>query len=113
MRKDSPHRTQRIAQGEIANLARDSWRSGASLAVNSLSMVPSDDLALIPRTVRDKLDRVGIKLHLKEWDLLTIEERRRLVAQPCESAADIEGYRTEVTALIRRRTGRDPDLLLR
>lgn len=76
-------------------------------------MVQSDDLTLIPRSVRDKLDRVGIKLHLEEWELLTIEERRRLVEQPCESAADLECYRAELTALIRRCTGREPDLLLR
>jgi hypothetical protein len=28
--------------------------------------LPDDDLALIPRALRDKLDRVGIKLHLAE-----------------------------------------------
>jgi hypothetical protein len=76
-------------------------------------MVEDDDLALIPRAVRDKLDRVGIKLHLKDWELLTLEERRRLLHQACESAADIERYRDELTALIRMRTGRAPDLLLR
>ncbi len=76
-------------------------------------MTAGDDLTLIPRTVRDKLDRVGIKVHLREWELLSIEERRRLVEEPCQSAADVARYRAEVTALIRRRTGRDPDLLLR
>jgi hypothetical protein len=72
-------------------------------------MAASDDLKLIPRAVRDKLDRIGIKLHLKEWELLSAEERRRLVELPCESAADLECYRAEVAVLIRHRTGRDPD----
>jgi hypothetical protein len=75
---------------------------------------PSDDeLALIPRSLRDKLDRVGIKLHLKQWELLTREERRGLIDQSCESVTEIERYRAELTALIRARTGREPDLLHR
>ena len=73
----------------------------------------ADDLALIPRSVRDKLDRVGIKLHLKEWELLTLDERRGLVTTACESPADVERYRSELSALIRRRTGREPERLTR
>jgi len=72
-----------------------------------------DDLALIPRSLRDKLDRVGIKLHLKEWQLLTLAERRRLVEQVCDSADEIARYRSELAALIRLRTGHEPDLILR
>lgn len=72
-----------------------------------------DDLALIPRALREKLDRVGIKLHLAEWTLFTLAERRRFIAQPCESTEDIERYRAALTALIRRRTGHAPDLLVR
>ena len=40
--------------------------------------------------MRDKLDRVGIKLHLKQWELLTLDERRRLrdrLRSPGEIAA--------------------------
>jgi len=76
-------------------------------------MADTDDLTLMPRSLRDKLDRVGIKLHLKEWDLLTLPERRRLVEQPCESALEIDRYRAELTALIRDRTGHEPDRLQR
>lgn len=72
-----------------------------------------DDLALIPRSLRDKLDRVGIKLHLKEWELFTVAERQRLVDQPCESAGEIDALRTALTELIRRYTGREPDRRLR
>ena len=77
------------------------------------TMADTDDLALIPRSLRDKLDRVGIKLHLKEWEQFTLAERRQLVDQACDSAADIERYRSELSELIRRRTGHEPDLLVR
>lgn len=70
---------------------------------------PAEDLALIPRSVRDKLDRVGIKLHLAEWARLTLAERRRLVSQPCATAAEAARYRDDLVALIRERTGRPPD----
>ena len=72
-----------------------------------------DDLALIPRSLRDKLDRVGIKLHLREWELFTLAERRRLVDQPCGSADQIATLRADLTELIRRYTGREPDRLRR
>jgi hypothetical protein len=76
-----------------------------------MSGAADEDLALIPRALRDKLDRVGIKLHLKEWQRFTLAQRRRLVDQPCESADDVERYRSELTALIRGRTGHEPDLI--
>jgi hypothetical protein len=76
-------------------------------------MADSDDLTLIPRSLRDQLDRVGIKLHLKEWELFTLAERRRLVDHPCESNADLERLRTDLVELVRRYTGRAPDRLSR
>lgn len=75
-------------------------------------MADADDLALIPRSVRDKLDRVGIKLHLKDWERLTLDERRGLIEQPCDSADDLTRYRSDLIALVRRRIGRDPDLII-
>jgi hypothetical protein len=74
-------------------------------------MSDDDDLTLIPRSLRDKLDRVGVKLHLREWEALTHGERRRLVDQRCESDEEIERYRRELIALVRERTGHDADLL--
>ena len=41
------------------------------------------DLEFIPRAVRDKLNRVAIKLHWREWQALTLEERRELYEMPC------------------------------
>ncbi len=74
---------------------------------------PGDDLALMPRGVRDKLDRVGIKLHLVEWQRLSAAERRRLIDQPCATDADVDRYRADLIALVRERTGRAPDRLER
>lgn len=71
------------------------------------------DLALIPRSLRDKLDRAGVKLHLKEWELFTLAERQRLVDHPCESTGEIDTMRADLTEMIRRYTGREPDRVLR
>ena len=76
-------------------------------------MSDENDLTLIPRSVRDKLDRVGIKLHLKQWELFTLDERRHLVDAPCQSDVEIECYRTELAELIRRRAGIEPERLRR
>lgn len=75
-------------------------------------MADTDDLSLIPRALRDKLDRVGIKLHLEEWQTFTLSERRGLVDAACESAAEVDRFRSELSALIRLRAGHEPDLLL-
>jgi len=80
---------------------------------NRSAATSDDDLTLIPRSVRDKLDRVGIKLHLEQWALLTVAERRDLVDAACELPADVDRYRTQLSTLIRQRTGRDPDVLVR
>jgi hypothetical protein len=72
-----------------------------------------DLLELIPRTVRDKLDRSGIKLHLKEWQLLSLPERQRLRDLPCQTDYDVVRYTNEVEQLIRRRTGKLPERLQR
>lgn len=78
--------------------------------------MPNDDqenLELIPRSVRDKLDRVGIKLHLDEWQKMSLAERQDLVQQPCESSDEVDRYRRQVEDLIRRRTGNAPEYLPR
>ena len=59
----------------------------------------------MPRAVRDKLDHVRIKLHLKEWQALTLAERLRLRDLPCENDSDAKHYAAEVDALTLRVTG--------
>jgi hypothetical protein len=70
-----------------------------------------DDLELIPRSVRDKLDRVGIKLHLRDWQQMSSRERRELLEQPCESSDEVDPYRRKLERIIRRRTGNPPEYL--
>jgi len=74
-------------------------------------MTADDDLVLMPRAVRDKLDRVGIKLHLREWKLLTLAERRALVEGACDAAAEVARYAAAVQALVLARTGKPADRL--
>jgi hypothetical protein len=75
--------------------------------------VERDDLELIPRSVRDKLDRAGIKLHLRDWQKLSLNERRGLVEEPCESSDEVDHYRRSLEDLIRQRTGSAPEYLSR
>ena len=59
----------------------------------------TDDLDWIPRPVRDKLDRVGIKLHLKEWQALPLEGRRALCALACQTLAEKKAFQERLDAL--------------
>jgi hypothetical protein len=68
-------------------------------------------LTLMPRSIRDKLDRVGIKLHLKEWQAFSLAERTQLRDAPCDSASDLAAYAAMVEALVLRCTGKQPDRL--
>ncbi len=68
-------------------------------------------LVLMSRAIRDKLDRVRIKIHLQEWQTLTLAERAQLRDAPCDTAADIERYAALVNELVSRRTGKIPDRL--
>jgi len=70
-----------------------------------------DDLDLIPRSVRDKLDRIGIKLHLRDWQAFTRMERQRLCDLPCSSEAEMRDYGVELAQLVRRVTGAAPEAL--
>lgn len=74
-------------------------------------MSTESELELMPRMVRDKLDRVGIKLHLKDWQRLDLAARRRLCDQPCEAPGEIVRYRTDLETLIRDRLGGAPTYL--
>ncbi len=71
-----------------------------------------DSLELIPRSVRDKLDRVGIKLHLRQWQALSLHDRESLRDLPCESDAQVRHYAEILEDLIRRATGASADRIL-
>ena len=51
-----------------------------------------------------KLDQVGIKLSLKQWNKLSVEGRRQLVERPCDESAQMESYKQYLTALIEKFT---------
>jgi len=70
-------------------------------------------LDLMPHEVRDKLDRAGIKLHLKEWQALSLPERERLRDLPCDGDEVIRRYAAEVEQLVVRLTGKPPERLKR
>jgi hypothetical protein len=72
-------------------------------------MADGDDLELIPRGVRVKLDTVGIKLHLREWQVLVQAEREWLRDTPCMEPQEVDRYRRYLDELILKRTGRPPD----
>ena len=62
----------------------------------------------IPRPVRDKLDQVGIKLHLKEWQALRIEERQELCTLPCRTPAEKRTFQERLDTLALQRCGALP-----
>ena len=74
-------------------------------------MTDDSELELMPRIVRNKLDRVGIKLHLKDWQKLALDERRILCDLPCEAPEEILRYLHDLEALIRNRIGAQPEYL--
>ena len=91
---------------------------GAETAMGDEKQREADRLAeerleLIPRSVRDKLDRAGLKVHLKEWQALSMAEREHLRDLPCASAAEVARYAAEVERLVERVAGRSPERLKR
>src|SRR5215469_7329536 len=62
-------------------------------------------LRCIPMSVRMKLDQVGIKLSLKQWNRIPSSERRELVERHCDSAAEAAAYKARLVSLIEMHTG--------
>ena len=59
-------------------------------------------LELIPLSVRYKLDCAEVKLHLQQWQVLSLDERRLLVRQACTSSDEIHQYRALLADMIDR-----------
>ncbi len=68
----------------------------------------TDDLGWIPRSVRDKLDHVGIKLHLKEWQAFPLEDRQALCALPYQTTVEKRAFQERLNALALRHCGALP-----
>ncbi len=62
-------------------------------------------LAIIPLTVRYKLDVCEVKLHLQQWQKLTLADRQALVAAAFASQADIDACSKLLHALVDRHFG--------
>jgi hypothetical protein len=60
------------------------------------------DLSLIPLSIRYKLDRAEIKLHLTQWQKISLDDRQRLLDTPCGTATEITVYRALLLELIER-----------
>ncbi len=59
-------------------------------------------LELIPLSVRHKLDCAEVKLHLPQWQALSLDERRQLLRQPCADDEEVRRYRELLNAMIDR-----------
>lgn len=57
------------------------------------------DLRCIPMVVRFKLDRVGIKLSLRQWSKMGEPNRRGLLFKRCDSATETAAFHDEVVRL--------------
>ena len=60
------------------------------------------DFSLIPLSIRYKLDRAEIKLHLSQWQKISIDDRQRLLETPCGTATELTTYRALLLELIER-----------
>ena len=60
------------------------------------------DLSLIPLSIRYKLDRAEIKLHLTQWQKISIDDRQRLLDTPCSNAIEVATYRALLLEIIER-----------
>ena len=67
-----------------------------------------EDLVLIPRRVRDKLDRVRIKLHLREWQALSLGDRELLCTLPCDDEEEATAYTACLNRIVEATTGQPP-----
>ncbi len=59
-------------------------------------------LELIPLSVRYKLDCAEVKLHLPQWQALSVAERAQLLTMPCASHAEVRAYRELLNEMIDR-----------
>jgi hypothetical protein len=65
-------------------------------------------LRCIPMAVRFKLDACGIKLSLRHWSRLTLNDRHELRVIPCETEPEVAAYRDALIERVATRTGEEP-----
>lgn len=70
-----------------------------------------DNIRCIPMIVRFKLDACGIKLKLKEWNKMNLEERENLAILSIDSVEALASYRSYVEQMIMHHMGGQPTYL--
>lgn len=58
------------------------------------------DFRYIPMVVRFKLDRVGIKLSLKQWTKIGQANRQALARLACNTLGEVAGYRRSLVSMV-------------
>jgi len=66
-------------------------------------------LDCVPMTVRRKLDRIGLKVHLAQWQALGQGERLAICHLPADQADECEAMRTFVVEAVKRSSGVEPN----
>jgi len=68
-------------------------------------------LDCVPMTVRRKLDRIGLKVHLAQWQALGQGERLAICHLPAEQADECDALRTFILEVVQRTSGAEPATL--
>lgn len=68
-------------------------------------------LACVPMAVRRKLDRVGMKIGLQQWQALGRGERLAVCHLPDTSVEECDALRLFITEAVRRTSGEEPHAL--
>jgi hypothetical protein len=65
-------------------------------------------LDCVPMTVRRKLDRIGLKVHLAQWQALGQGERLAICHLPADQPDECEAIRTFIVESVKRTSGVEP-----
>ena len=65
-------------------------------------------LDCVPMTVRRKLDRIGLKIGLAQWQALGQGERLAICHLPAEQPEECEAVRSFITEAVKRVSGAEP-----
>ena len=69
------------------------------------------NIRCIPMIIRFKMDKVGIKLKLSEWNRFSTEERVQLALMPCFYDEEIDEYHYFLEGLVKKYTGRNATII--
>jgi hypothetical protein len=65
-------------------------------------------LYCVPMAVRRKLDRLGVKVGLKQWQALGRGERLAICHLPADSEEEVEALKLFIREAVQHRIGQDP-----